>query len=138
MSAGVVIKVDNSVERTAWTRLLEAFRISEIYELPGLGQPLEKSIKIETLSDLANYHEADLVVLAAIDGDFVQGQRALVSFEHPEEAIYIFGGSMTRLSQADLLGETIVESLYIEAGDLFPSQAGAVVLWDRYVKRLLL
>ncbi len=135
MSAGVVIKVDNAVDRSAWSVVFNAFGISEIYELPGLGRPLEGSIKLERLADLQNYHAADLVVLAARDGDFVQGHTALLEFEHPDEAIYIFGGTMTRLSQADLEGGSPSAFVYITAGDLFPSQAGAIVLWDRYDKR---
>lgn len=136
MSAGVVVKIDNGVERSAWSIVFEAFGISEIYELPGLGRPLEGSIKLERLADLQNYHIANLVILAARDGDFVQGDTALLEFEHPDEAIYIFGGTMTRLSQADLRGIHPAK-VYITAGDLFPAQAGAIVLWDRYAKKAL-
>ncbi len=136
MSAGVVIKVDNKFDRDGWSQVLEAFGISEIYELPGLGHPLDRSIKLESLADLANYHPAaPLVPVAAINGDFVQGETALFEFEHPEEAIYIFGGTMTRLTWADLQGLTLEASVYIAAGDLFPAQAGAIVLWDRLTKR---
>ena len=137
MSAGVVVKIDNKVDRDGWIQLLEAFAISEIYELPGLGHALDNSIKLESLADLANYHVAPLVVLAARDGDFVQGDTALLEFGHPEEAIYIFGGTMTRLSQADLDGGAPAAFVYITAGDLFPAQAGAIVLWDRHAKRAL-
>ena len=131
--AGVVIKIDNDIDRTGWDQLLQAFGISEIYELPGLGHPLDRSIKIESLRDLAHYHAARLVVLAHVDGDFVKGGESLQGFEHPHEGIYIFGGSMTRLTQEDIRGvET--DKVYIVAGDLFPSQAGGIVLWDRYLR----
>lgn len=135
MSAGVVIKVDNKFDRDGWDQILEAFGISEIYELPGLGHPLDRSIKLESLADLANYHAAPLVPVAAIDGDFVQGETALFEFEHPDETIYIFGGSMTRLTWSDLQGLDVAGSVYITAGDMFPAQAGAIVLWDRLTKR---
>lgn len=135
MSAGVVVKIDNKVDRDGWIQLLEAFAISEIYELPGLGHALDNSIKLESLADLANYHVAPLVVLAARDGDFVQGETALFEFEHPEDAIYIFGGTMTRLHEVDLRGIDKPAKVYIIARDIFPAQAGAIVLWDRLVKR---
>lgn len=135
MTAGVVIKIDNAGDRDGWSQILEAFEIYEIYELPGLGHPLDRSIKLESLADLANYHPAPLVPVAAIDGDFVQGDTALFEFEHPEEAIYIFGGTMTRLTWADLQGENLAAAIYITAGDMFPAQAGAIVLWDRLSKR---
>ena len=136
MSAGVVVKIDNKVDRDGWIQLLEAFAITEVYELPGLGHSLDQSIKIERLMDLVKFHDADLVVLAARAGDFVKGDQSLFEFEHPEEAIYIFGGTMTRLHEVDLRGlRPAAAKVYIIARDLYPAQAGAIVLWDRLVKR---
>ena len=133
MNAGVVIRIDNDQDRTTWDQLLQASAVGQIYELPGLGHPLDHSIKIESLRDLEHYHAAELVVVASIDGDFVQGDTSLLAFEHPGEAIYIFGGTMTRLTQEDIRGvET--SRIYITAGDMFPAQAGAIILHDRYTK----
>ena len=137
MTAGVVIKIDGTEDRIGWDLVLQAFCIAEIYELPGLGHPLNRSIKLETLEDLGNYHPADQIILAPVVGDFVQGDEDLKDLEHPEEAIYIFGGTMTRLTEADVALGIPTAKVYIPAdgADLFPSQAGAIVLWDRYTKR---
>ncbi len=139
MNAGAVITIDNDQDRMTWDQLLQAFGIGQLYELPGLGHPLDRSIKIESLADLANYNPtSELLVLAGSDGDFVQGDVDLQELEHPAEAIYIFGGTMTRLTAADVYDAPIpVSKVYISADGvpLFPSQAGAIVFWDRYIKR---
>lgn len=141
MTAGVVIKIDNDLDRMTWDQLLQAFTIGEIYELPGLGHPLDRSIKLESLADLANFNPvADLFVLAGVDGDFVQGDVDLQELEHPADAIYIFGGTMTRLTAAEIYDAPIpVSKVYISADGvtLFPAQAGAIVLWDRLTKAAL-
>lgn len=137
MSAGVVIKIDNDLDRMTWDQLLQACMISEIYELPGLGHPLDRSIKIEGLVDLGNYRPAEHVALAGVDGDFIQGDVDLQAFEHPEDAIYIFGGTMTRLTESDFWDdpvEPIKVFIPLDGVPLFPAQAGAITLWDRYSK----
>lgn len=134
MSAGVVIKIDHEFNSTGWAHVLEAFGITEIYELPGLGHPINNSIKIERLVDVANYHPTNLIVIQNRDGDFVQGVSDLTDLEHPEEAIYVFGGSLARLSQFDIGGAEIHESVFIPIGPVFPHQAAAIVFWDRLMK----
>lgn len=134
MSAGLVVKIDNEGDRQGWIQIQEAFGIQEIYELPGLGFPFPNSIGIETVADVANFRAVDLVVVQPAEADLVQGTISLIDFEHPEEAVYVFGGTMTRLNQSDVRN-ALAEFVYIQAGDLFPSQAGAIILWDRFWKR---
>ena len=137
MNAGVVIKIDNPNDRTGWDQLLQAFHVSQIYELPGLGHPLDRSIKIESLAYLVNYAPAaELLILAGRDGDFVQGDIDLQELEHPADAIYIFGGTMTRLTAREVYDAPGSSSkVFIPTDDLFPYQAGAIVLWDRRLQR---
>ena len=139
MTAGVVIRIDNDQDRTTWDQLLQAFCVGQLFELPGLGHPLDRSIKLESLADLANYcPTSELFVLAGVDGDFVQGDIDLQDLEHPEDAIYIFGGTMTRMTAAEIYDAPIpVSKVFITADGvpLFPSQAGAIVLWDRWIAR---
>lgn len=134
MSAGVVIRIDTAEDFENWNRLLLALKISELYELPGLGQTISRSIKIESLRDLVNYHAADLVVVQPRDGDFVQGEIPLQALQHPPEALYVFGGTMTRLTTDDLRN-VLAQRVFIPVGDLYPDQAAAMVLWDRIQKR---
>jgi hypothetical protein len=134
LSAGVAIKVDNDRDLDGWTRLLEAFEIDEIYELPGLGVPLGGSIGVENLGQIGNYHPAPLIAIQPKDADFIQGVTPLLEFNHPDEAIYVFGGTMTRLTRGDCLGATLAATVYITELDLYPAEAGAIILWDRYLK----
>lgn len=135
MSAGAVIKVDHEFNSEGWRHVLRAFGIGEVYELPGLGVPLGHSVMIERAADAVNYHDAKLVVIQNPDGDFVQGVDSLTTFEHPEDAIYIFGGSLARMTEFDLTDAQIHAYVYIPVGALYPHQAGAVVFWDRLIKR---
>ena len=135
MSAGVVIKIDHEFNAEGWRHVLKAFQITEVYELPGLGIPMTDTIKIERVVDVRNFHDTEFVVIQNPDGDFVSGVTNLEGVEHPDEAIYIFGGSLARLSEFDLEGANELARVYIPIGAVFPHQAGAVVLWDRYMKR---
>lgn len=134
MNAGVAVKIDTDEDRDYWTRLLEAFGISTVYELPGLGVPLGDSIMIENAAQISNFQAAPLVVIQPIDGDFIKGRTCLTAFEHPDGAIYIFGGTITRLTRGDLAEADLFDVVYITAGDLYPAQAGAIVFADRYAK----
>ncbi len=134
MSAGVVIRIDHEVDTEGWKYALDAFGVTECYELPGVGTPLARSIKLERLQDVRNYHGADIVIVQNRDGDFVQGSTDLRAFDHPREAIYVFGGSQTRLSVEDFEAVNLAGAIYIPTGDLMPSQAGAIVLCDRLLK----
>jgi hypothetical protein len=139
LSAGVVIKVDNEGDRNGWIQVLETFGVTEVYELPGFGVPFPGSTPVENLGQVVNFHPAAFVVVQPLNADFVQGESHLRSFEHPPEALYVFGGTIARLTRGDLRGVTPAASVYIPdlgdtGADLFPSQAGGIVLWDRYHK----
>lgn len=134
MSAGLVIRIDTPEDFENWNRLILALGISEVYELPGLGETRRDSIKLETLRDLVNFHAADVIVVQPNDGDFVQGDVPLQALQHPAEAIYVFGGTMTRLT-ADDLRNVLSQRVFIPVGDLYPDQAAAMVFWDRIQKR---
>ena len=134
MTAGIAIKVDNDEDRDGWTQVLAAFEITEVYELPGLGVPMSSSIMVEHLGQVENFRRAPVVVIQPVNGDFFKGDQSLLEFNHPDEAIYAFGGTITRLTLGDLHGLTHKSTVFIPIGDLFPSQAGALVLWDRFIK----
>jgi hypothetical protein len=136
LTAAAVIKVDHDFNSAGWGHVLTAFGIHEVYELPALGVPLPGSIKIEALKDIKNFREAEnIIVIQNKDGDLVQGRTDLAELEHPLEAIYVFGGSLARLNEFDVEGANVKDFVYIPIGSVFPHQAGAIVFWDRYLKR---
>ena len=61
-------------------------------------------------------------------------RRSRYYVEHPDGAIYIFRGTITRLTRGDLAEADLFDVVYITAGDLYPAQAGAIVFADRYAK----
>ena len=72
------------------------------------------------------------VVIQPADGHNVQGTVSLVDFVHPEDAVYIFGGD-------DGFMEPIEADHYVyiptpPTWELYASQAGAIVIWDRTIK----
>ena len=134
MSAGVVLKIDSQEDRDGWKRVLEAFQVEAIYQLPGLGFRFPESIDIERLQDLHNYTQAPIVIVQPDFGDFVQGEIRLDDFDHPPQALYVFGGTVTRLTDFDVAGARIHAKVFIPTTEFFPSQAGAITLWDRKLK----
>ncbi len=74
-----------------------------------------------------------LVAVHAQDGHLFQGQIALPDFVHPEDAAYWFG-------EADAINADPVADFYVyipavPTWEFYSHQAGAIVLYDRFVKR---
>ncbi len=123
-----------------WSWLFSNFGVTEIWERgwngstdANLSQP---TMKIGTGADLPTGRPA--IVLAPIVGKYVQGNESLVDFIHPENAIYLFGGSYGSLNDEDDLGGRVPDSLvYIPTvkHNMYSHAAGYITLWDRYVKR---
>lgn len=91
---------------------------------------------ISTAAELPLDHE--LVVLAHPEGKYIKGTESLVTFQHPENAIYLFGGSHDVLSdEDDLGGRTPDHLIYIPSGELemYAFMAASITLYDRMVKR---
>ena len=57
-----------------------------------------------------------IIVIQNKDGDLVQGVTDLADLEHPDGAIYFFGGSLARMNEFDVLGADVKASVYIPIG----------------------
>lgn len=123
-----------------WSWVFSNFGIADIWEL-DCGSGTDSSIYQDALPcDTAMELPSDrpLIVLAPIDGKFIKGNESLVDFVHPEDAIYLFGGSHAVLSDEDDLGGRVPDSLvYIPTVglEMYSHSAAYITLWDRYVKR---
>ena len=62
---------------------------------------------------------------------------ALEDFTHPDNAIYFFGNDRTCMSDEDFGGRVPDHYIYIpqSGDDMHSCVAGAIVLYDRYLKR---
>lgn len=122
-----------------WSWVFSNFGITDIWERNGGGSDGEiyqTVIQCNTAADLPP--EPSLVVLAPIDGKFVQGTQSLVDFVHPDNAIYMFGGSYDNLSDEDDFGGRVPDSvIYIPTVklEMYSHVAGYLTMYDRYVKR---
>ena len=122
-----------------WSWVFSNFGVTELWQLDC--QTSDASIKqITTDIDTAAELPADrpLVVLAPADGRFIQGTESLKDFVHPDDAIYLFGGSQAVLSDEDDLGGRIPDHIvYIPTMkyEMYAHSSGYITLWDRYTKR---
>lgn len=120
-----------------WSYLFSNFGVTEIWEL---GEPLGQKIyqpttKILTAEELPK--QRPLVVLAPAEGRYIQGNESLKDFVHPDDAIYMFGGSHLNLNEDDMGNRIADHYVYIDLVkyECFAHSAGYMVLWDRYMKR---
>jgi hypothetical protein len=76
-----------------------------------------------------------LVLVQPADGQYLQGEIPLPDFTHPEDCVYLFGSSDALLQE---LPRTPFAKVYIPSlptWEMYSHQAGAIVLYDRFVKR---
>lgn len=86
----------------------------QVHDSPPLGMPV--------------------ILFQPLDGRFVQGENSLVDFVHPDDCCYLFGASHGQVT----LDHPVDGKIYIPSVPtwaLFASQAAAIVLYDRFVKR---
>jgi hypothetical protein len=75
-----------------------------------------------------------IILLQPSDGVHVQGESSLVDFVHPDDCVYMFGATHGILELSDPV-DTKIYIPHSPTWDLFASQAAAIVLYDRFVKR---
>ena len=123
-----------------WSWVFSNFGVTEIWERDCGGDSDAEIYQDVTPCDTAADLPLDrpIVVLAPADGKYVQGNESLDDFVHPEDAIYLFGGTQANLSDEDDLGGRVPDHLvYIPTVklEMYGHAAGYIVLRDRYVKR---
>lgn len=115
-----------------WATVLFGFPGVEIYHV---GPMPEWWKKFKCFRDALPIEEATspIVVVSPESARKLQGATSLVSFEHPENVVYLFGGDHTIL-ETDL---PYVDSVFIpsDGAEFYSHVAGSIVLYDRMVKR---
>lgn len=125
-----------------WSWVFSNFGITDIWERGSDhdgsrgkdGSVYQTTIKIDTAAELP---DVPLVVIQPPDGRFIRGKQSLRDFLHPENAIYLFGGSQSVLSDEDLGGRIPEALVYIPTVkyEAYSHTAAYMTLWDRYVQR---
>jgi hypothetical protein len=139
--AGVCFKSEHrGWMQDQWSWVFSNFGITEIWERDWEGSTdadiYQSVIRIDTAAELPS--KRPLIILSGLESRYIKGDQSLDDFVHPEDAIYLFGGSHENLSDEDDLGGRVPDALvYIPTVDLecYGHSAAYMTLRDRYVKR---
>lgn len=126
----------NRDHQDQWSFLFSNFGIENIWELEreNTEKIYQPTIKIKSAAELP---DVPLVVVQPPDARYVPGTESLSDFAHPDDAIYMFGGSHDVMTLEDL-GDRVAEYyVYIPltAHECYAFSAAYMTLWDRKVKR---
>ena len=135
---GIAVTQGAEQERDLWNLVLLHFRPDAVFVLGGVEwTPYRQNVShVTTLAAAAP--EAELVVVAPANGTEVAGDTSLISFEHPDLALYVFGQDNAHLSEACFGGRTPFARVFVPTdGDyqMHSHSAGLLTLYDRRVKR---
>lgn len=126
----------NRNNQDQWSFLFSNFGVENIWELerPNTEKIYQPTKMIQNASELP---DQTLIVVQPPDGRFVKGTESLSDFEHPDDAIYMFGGSHDVMTLEDLGGRVAEHYVYIPlvAYECYAFSAAYMTLWDRKVKR---
>jgi hypothetical protein len=102
------------------------------------GETLTKLARVASVADLP---DLPIVLVSPQNADEMPGDTPLMAFVHPVDCVYLFGPSNGVLTEASLCGRIPAAKVYIppptDGTNLFASQAGAIVYWDRLLKEYL-
>lgn len=126
----------NRNDQDQWSFLFSNFGIKNIWELEreNTEKIYQHTTVIQSAAELPRY---PLIVVQPPDGRFVKGTESLINFAHPDDAIYMFGGSHGVMTLEDLGGRVAEHYVYIPlvAHECYAFSAAYMTLWDRKVKR---
>jgi hypothetical protein len=131
-------------EREAWQQqweyLLSHFKPDAVYVYGAAGRPamigtvLGSAIPITSTSELPG--DASLVLLSSTNALNVPGDRSLVTFAHPLNAIYYLGSDSQHLEAEAFDGRQPDHKVYVptdSADQMYSFVALAVALYDRRI-----
>lgn len=117
-----------------WSFLYSNFglKLPYIWQIGGESDVYQKP---EIINDASGLPDVALVVLAPEQGKYIQGIESLITFEHPQNCVYIFGGSHSNLSEEELAGRAY-RSVFIPTveHEMYAHAAAYITLYDRLVK----
>lgn len=130
----VVLTLSNAYSENQWDYILSNFAADNIYLLNGMeptGKLLQAATRITTVDELP---EIPLILLAPLQGRYIQGDESLVDFVHPADATYLFGSDKAHMEQ-ELLGTRVPDhKVYVPTDDnteMYSWTAYTSVVWDR-------
>jgi len=138
MSAGICFHFDPDLKiRDYWSYIFENFKIKDLWEV---GRPdkiesnWQKPRAIDAISALPK--DKSMVVGSPKNGRYMPGTIPLPEFQHPENALYVFGSDRANL-YPELFKGYEYQLVYIPGDSsitMYSFQAGIVFMYDRMVK----
>jgi hypothetical protein len=123
-----------------WSWLFSNYGVTDIWERGTTADSdtniYQNVISVKDASELPT--ERPVIVISPVDARYINPSRPLDLFDHPEDAIYLFGATHNVLNDEDDLGGRVPDDIiYIPTvkHEMFSHTAGYIVLHDRYVKR---
>lgn len=138
---GVAVVEGTERERDEWNLAFLHFAPDHVYALGAdtEWEPYRQPYtRVPTLASLVIPPGTKLVIFAPTNGEHVQGTESLVTFVHPEDALYVFGQDHQHFDPALLGGRTPDHLVYVPTlGDaqMHSYTAGLLMFYDRAVKR---
>jgi tRNA(Leu) C34 or U34 (ribose-2'-O)-methylase TrmL len=119
-----------------WSFVFENWGVKETYvkdKPEGSAHIYGDPTEITSYQELPK--DRPLVIAAHQRAQYIQGSINLKDFEHPEDALYLFGYDHLNLDPEMFEGFDY-QTVYIpaKAGEMYSFQAGNVFMYDRFLK----
>lgn len=136
MIALCMVNLSDEFTQNHWQQVLDNFKPDQVYVLgdePWHTPTMTYSIHINSTDDLPNI---PIVAMAPRHGREIKGEISLIDFQHPKDAVYLFGPDKRHLTKP-LLGDRKIDyKVFIppDYRDLYSWMAAAITLYDIRVK----
>lgn len=134
----------NTFDQRAWVQdqwqfVLSNFGVTEFWTR-NTPDNHEKEFLDPTRINHASELPSDrpLVLLAHPEGTYYKGEESLLTFNHPDNAIYMFGADNRVISEDDMGGRVPDHLVYVPSGkhEMYSWVVASLVMYDRMVKGL--
>lgn len=119
-----------------WDYVLTAFEPDELIVIGDISnRPQSNVFKYARYIDSISLIMEDLIIFAPKNGRYVQGKESLVTFEHPENATYLFGNDKLNLDPSVVSDNDNLVYIPTDSDhDLYSWCVYSVAIWDRRSK----
>lgn len=119
-------------ERRLWKQTIQAFAVDQWCMAPVRGGPFTSPIQYTSTEEMLASHPGPKTFL--IPSTTLKGASSLKNYEHPENAIYVFGNVPDNLVRYVTDADDVVNIETPVGAALFAVAAMSMVLYDRHAK----
>jgi hypothetical protein len=122
--------LDPEVESFMWKQLIKAYQVDRVIFSPTKLKQRSYPEQAETMEDSLNMSTGKRVFLIPGQGE------SLVNYNHPNDAVYIFGNAMKSNQDLVTKDDDVVNIPTPDDIDFFAINAVAITLYDRKIKNV--